>query len=146
MDELTLPDYRSLAEFRYQIRRFLRFSEEAARRAGVEPRQHQLLLAVKGLPSQERASIGVLAERLQLRHHSTVELVNRLAKGGYVRRVQDRNDRREVLLFLTIKGENLLRKLSNDHRAELQTAGPALLAALLRVMRVGKPRVRKASG
>lgn len=143
MERLTLSDYQSLAEFRYQIRRFIRFSEEAARRAGIEPRQHQLLLAIKGLPPQERPRIGVLAERLQLQHHSTVELANRLARRGYVRRVRERDDRREVLLNLTPKGEKLLGGLSLDHRAELRTAGPTLMASLLRVLKAGKPRGRE---
>jgi len=142
MERLTLSDYQSLAEFRYQIRRFIRFSEESARRAGIEPRQHQLLLAIKGLPAQERPRIGALAERLQLQHHSTVELANRLAKRGYVRRVRDRDDRREVLLNLTPKGEKLLVGLSLDHRAELRTAGPTLMASLLQVLKTRKPRAR----
>ena len=83
---LTLPDYHALAELRHQIRRFLHFSEEAARAAGLEPRQHQLMLALKGLPKGVRPRIGELAERLQIQHHSTVELVNRLASAGFVRR------------------------------------------------------------
>ena len=138
-----MSEYQSLAEFRYQIRRFLRFSEDAARMARIEPRQHQLLLAVKGLPVQERPRVGVLAERLQIQHHSAVELVNRLAKGGYVKRQRDQEDRREVLLALTAKGEKLLRDLSLDHRAELQTAGPALMASLLRVLHAGAASHRK---
>ena len=83
---LTLADYESLAELRYQIRRFLHFSEQASRKAGLEPRQHQLMLALKGLPTGTRPRIGELAERLQIQHHSAVELANRLAAGGYVRR------------------------------------------------------------
>jgi len=79
---LRLADYEALAELRYQIRRFLHFSEQASRTAGLEPRQHQLLLALKGLPKDTRPRIGELAERLQIQHHSTVELVNRLANGG----------------------------------------------------------------
>jgi DNA-binding MarR family transcriptional regulator len=131
---LTPADYRSLAELRYQIRCFLHFSEQAARKAGLEPRQHQLLLAVKGLPDGARPRIGELAERLKLRHHSTVELVNRLAAGGFVRRVQGGQDRREVLLALTPKGEKVLRELSLDHRAELRMQGPLLIAALRRAI------------
>jgi DNA-binding MarR family transcriptional regulator len=134
MDTLTRSDYQSLAELRYQIRKFLHFSEQAARKAKMEPRQHQLLLAIKGLPQDLSPRIGVLAERLQLRHHSAVELANRLAKGGYVRRHRDREDRREVLLDLTAKAEQVLRELSIDHRQELRTAGPELMAALLRVL------------
>lgn len=131
---LTLADYQSLAEVRYQIRRFLHFSEQAARKAGLEPHQHQLLLALKGLPKGARPRIGDLAERLQIQHHSTVELANRLAARGYVRRQRAGEDRREVLLALTPKGVRILRELSLHHRTELRTQGPALLAALLRAI------------
>ena len=134
MNNLSLSDYQSLAELRYQIRRFLHFSEQAARRERMEPRQHQLLLAIKGLPTAEQPRIGTLAERLQLQHHSTVELADRLAKRGYIRRRHDSGDRREVMLHLTAKGEGLLRRLSLDHRRELGKAGPMLMAALLRVL------------
>ena len=131
---LTLDDYQSLAELRHQIRRFLHFSEKAAKTAGLEPRQHQLLLALKGLPQGVRPRIGELAERLHIQHHSTVELVNRLAGRGFVRRRRGGQDRREVLLSLTPKGERVLRDLSIYHRQELRNAGPALVAALRRVM------------
>jgi DNA-binding MarR family transcriptional regulator len=127
---LTQRDYESLAEFRHQIRRFLRFSERAAREAGLEPRQHQLLLALKGLPSSVRPKIAELAERLQIQHHSAVELVNRLESGGLVRRERGSEDRREVHLQLTPKGERVLRELSLHHRSELRSQGPALLASL----------------
>jgi DNA-binding MarR family transcriptional regulator len=139
---LTLSDYESLAELRYQIRRFLRFSEQAAREAGLEPRQHQLMLTLKGLPAGTRPRIGELAERLQIQHHSTVELVNRLAAGGYVRRQRGGEDRREVLLSLTRKGEKTLRELSLHHQAELRLRGPALVAALNRAMQTGKDSKR----
>jgi DNA-binding MarR family transcriptional regulator len=135
---LTLADYASLAELRYQIRRFLHFSEQASRRAGLEPHQHQLMLALKGLPATVRPRIGELAERLQIRHHSTVELVNRLSTGGYVRRHRGGADGREVLLSLTPKGEKVLRELSLHHRAELRMHGPALIAALRRVIHMSK--------
>jgi len=135
---LTVADYQSLAELRYQIRRFLHFSEEASRKAGLEPRQHQLMLALKGLPEGVRPRIGELAERLQIQHHSTVELVNRLSSGGYVRRERGGEDRREVLLSLTPRGEKVLKELSLHHRAELRTQGPALIAALRRVVQMSK--------
>jgi DNA-binding MarR family transcriptional regulator len=128
--EINSNDYRALAEFRYQIRRFLRFSEQAARDAGLEPQQHQLLLAIKGLPDDSRATIGEIAERLQVQHHSTVELVDRMVKRGYVQRKRGPEDRREVLLQLTAKGEKTLRELSLHHQEELRTAGPELIAAL----------------
>jgi DNA-binding MarR family transcriptional regulator len=134
---LTQPDYQSLAELRYQIRRFLHFSEQAARDAGLEPRQHQLMLALKGLPRGVRPRVGELAERLQIEHHSAVELVNRLAAGGLVRR-RAGHDRREVLLALTPKGERVLRELSLHHKAELRMQGPALVAALKLAMQGNK--------
>src|SRR5712692_2945540 len=94
---LRLADYEALAELRYQIRRFLHFSEQAARAAGLEPHQHQLLLALKGLPAPgEPASIGWLAERLQIQHHSAVELVDRLAERGLASRSRAPSDRRQV--------------------------------------------------
>ena len=133
-----MADYASLAELRYQIRRFLHFSEQAARKAGLEPRQHQLMLALKGLPTGVRPRIGELAERLQVRHHSAVELVNRLSAGGYVRRHRGGEDGREVLLSLTPKGEKVLRDLSLHHRAELRMRGPALIEALRRAIHVSK--------
>jgi len=133
METLTLSDYESLAELRYQIRRFLSFSEQAARAAGLEPRQHQLMLGLKGLPRTARPTIGELAERLQIQHHSAVELVNRLAASDYIRRARG-EDRREVLLSLTSKGEKVLQNLSLHHRAELRSAGPTLVKALRRAM------------
>jgi len=135
METLTLSDYQSLAELRYQIRCFLSFSEQAARAAGLEPRQHQLMLGLKGLPRHVRPTIGELAERLQIQHHSAVELVNRLVAAGYVRRARAGEDRREVLLALNPKGERVLRQLSLHHRAELRSAGPALVKALRQAMR-----------
>src|SRR5437868_11900437 len=117
--EIKDTDYESLAELRYQIRRFLRFSEQVARSAGLEPRQHQLMLALKGLPKEARPRIAALAERLQIQHQSAVELVNRLASQGFVKRHRGGIDRREVLLSLTPKGERVLRDLSIHHREEL---------------------------
>ncbi len=123
-------DYRSLAEFRYQIRRFQQFSEDAARDAGIKPAQHQLLLALKGIPPETDPSIGHLAERLFLRHHSTVELVDRLEQRGLVRRAPSNTDRRKVLVEITARGERLLEKLSLIHREELRSGGVSLLRAL----------------
>lgn len=142
----TVTEYVLLAELRYQIRRFLHFSEQASRAFGLQPQQHQLMLTLKGLPKNIRPRVGELAERLQIKHHSAVELINRLAAGGYIRRHRGGNDRREVLLALTPKGEKVLRTLSLYHRAELRTQGPALLVALRRAMATSKanrPRVRK---
>lgn len=127
-------DYQALAEFRYQIRRFVRFSERAARAAGVEPQQHQLMLAVKGIPEGDQATISNLAERLQIQHHSTVELVDRLVNRGLVTRKRGSEDRRQVIVQLTSKGEKLLRDLSLHHREELKTAGADLVVALRKLM------------
>ena len=135
-ETITELDYTSLAEFRYQIRRFLHFSEQAARDAGVEPQQHQLLLAIKGVTqSGEEPSVGALAERLQLQHHSTGELVDRLEERGLVSRSRAREDRRHVLIHLTARGEAELERLTACHLAELKTNGPALVAALEAVIR-----------
>jgi DNA-binding MarR family transcriptional regulator len=139
------PDYQALAEFRYQIRRFLHFSEQAARTAGLEPRQHQLMLSLKGLPANVRPRIGELASRLQIEHHSAVELVNRLSAGGFVQRHRDAKDRREVLLSLTQHGEKVLRQLSLHHKNELRIMGPNLLRALGLVMSHVKEPSRRCS-
>lgn len=130
MARLSASDYASLAELRYQIRRFLQFSDQAARAHGIESQQHQLLLALKGLPHDLKPTIGALAERLQLRHHSTVELLDRLADRRFITRVSDPDDRRRVLIRMTRRGEAVLEKLTHIHRAELHTAGPRLLATL----------------
>lgn len=128
--EVTDGDYRRLAELRHQIRCFLRFSERMARGTGVEPRQHQVLLAIKGMPAGLPPTIGNLAERLQLRHHSVVELVDRLERGGLVRRRRGALDRRQVLVGLTPGGEAKLGMLARHHLAELRARGPALVGAL----------------
>lgn len=135
MKDLSLEEYRALAEFRYQIRRFLGFSEELVRAAGMEPQQHQLLLAIKGLPDGVTATVGELAERLQLKHHSTVELVNRLEKLRYVARAASQEDRRQVIVRLAPSGAGILRKLSLSHHQELEVAGPRLSKALRSIAR-----------
>jgi len=138
--EITENDYQALAEFRYHIRRFLRFSERAAREAGVEPQQHQLMLAVKGMPEGVSATISEIAERLQIQHHSTVELVDRLANRGFATRKRDTEDRRQVIVQLTPKGEKLLRDLSLHHRDELKEEGTELVTSLRKLMSsLGKP-------
>jgi len=126
-------DYQAVAEFRFEIRRFLHSSERIARAAGLEPQQHQALLAIKGLPAHRAATVGVLAERLLVQHHSAVELVNRLEAKGLLRRTRGANDRRSVLLTPTRRGEKLLRQLALTHRAELQTARSKLLQALTKL-------------
>lgn len=128
--DISMSDYQALAEIRYQIRRFLHFSEQMARAAGIEAQQHQVLLALKGLPVGKQATISYLAERLQLQHHSMVELIDRLVERNFVQRHRDETDQRRVIVELTVKGEEVLRKLSLAHRDELQTAGPALVQVL----------------
>jgi DNA-binding MarR family transcriptional regulator len=128
--ELSPSDYRALAEFRYQIRSFLSFSERAAREHGVEPQQHQLLLAIKGLPEGKRPTIGTLAERLCVEHHTVVMLTDRLERAGLVQRTRGERDRREVLLGITDAGQQLLSRLSTLHRDQLKTVGPTLQRAL----------------
>jgi DNA-binding MarR family transcriptional regulator len=131
---LSGTDYAALAEFRYQIRRFVQFSDEAARAYGIQSQQHQLLLALKGLPPDAKPTVGTLAERLQLRHHSTVELLDRLVERRFVTRAPDPDDRRQVLIRITRRGDALLEKLTHVHRAELHSAGPRLLEALRSLM------------
>jgi DNA-binding MarR family transcriptional regulator len=129
-NQISLAEYQALAEFRYQMRLFTRFSEQEARSVGLEPQQHQLLLVVKGLPSDKIATIGTIAERLQIEHHSTVELIDRLAEKDLIMRNRDEEDQRRVLISLTPLGEEILQKLSLFHRAELRSAGKALVQAL----------------
>ena len=140
MQKLTLADYRALAEFRYQIREFFAFSDRAVLAAGLERGQYQLMLAIKGIPEGQRPRIRELANQLHVQHHSAVELINRLEAGGYVRRERTGEDRREVLLALTPKGENVLAELALHHHEELQEAAPRLVGALRRVM-AGKKEV-----
>lgn len=117
---LTKQDFEALARFRFGIRRYLRFSEETVREDGLTPQQYQLLLALKGFPGREWASVRELAERLQLRHHSVVELVNRAQAQDLVRREAHPDDGRSVRVLLTPKGEQVLARLSALHRDELR--------------------------
>lgn len=127
-------DYRALADFRYEVRRFQNLSEQAARAAGIEPQQYQALLAIKGLPAETNATVGLLAERLQIQHHSAVELVDRLEEHDLLIRIRSRKDRRQVLLRLTGRAEEILRQVALPHRAELRSSGVTLLRALQTVM------------
>ncbi len=130
------PNYQAMAEFRYQIRRFLRFSEDAARQADLEPQQDLRMLTLKGLPAGTRGRIGEIAERLQIRHHSTVELADRLAARGFIKRRRGEADRREVLLELTSKGDKLLRQLALHHREVLRESAPELVGALRKLIEI----------
>ena len=144
--EISAAGYRQLAEFRYCIRHFLHLSEEAARSKGIEPHQHQVLLAIKGLPEGSRPTVRTLAERLCLRHHSTVELIDRLVDQGAVARRHSAKDRREVLIELTPHGEELLHELSVLLWQELKVSGPALSASLLTVLAHSAGRGRSQHG
>ena len=140
---MTSAGFRALAEFRYRIRIYLNGSEEAARKAGLEPQQYLLLLALHGLPLGRAASIRELAERMQLRHHSVVELVDRLERRLLLRRERSRSDRRQVIVHLTPRGEKILTRLAKQRIAELRTSAPALvraLTALIRSTQGAKPR------
>lgn len=124
--ELALADYQLLAEFRYLIARFLAFSAKAAHASGLALRQHQALLAIKGYPGGAQVTVGDLAERLGIRHHSAVGLVDRLVDSGYLVRRADDRDRRRVVLSLTPSGEKALAALSAAHREELHRIAPLL--------------------
>ncbi len=143
--DLSAAHYEALAALRYQIRRFLTYSEAAARDADVEPQQHQLLLVLKALRPDERPTIGMVAERLQIQHNSAVELVKRSVERGLVERRTAAEDRREASLRITRAGERLLRRLSLAHRAELRSAAPALLTALEALVGSKPTRSRKRS-
>jgi DNA-binding MarR family transcriptional regulator len=130
---LAKADYETLAEFRYLLRQFGAFSEDAARQAELTVQQHQALLAIKGFPGREELTVGELAERLNLKHHSVVGLVDRLMGRGLIQRRHDVADRRRVLIALTAKAESLLLGLTLAHRDELRRLAPLLRALLQRV-------------
>lgn len=123
---LSKAEFEAIAAFRYSLRRFLRFSERAARREGITPQQHQLLLAIRGLPNAEQATVSALAERLQMQQHSMVGLIDRTEAQQLVRREQGTVDRRQVFIRLTPAGESKLQRLSVQHRRELMTMLQAL--------------------
>lgn len=130
---LRTAEYRALAEFRYQLRKFMRHMEEQTRALGVNPQQYQLLLAVKGLPEGESPTVGCLAERMQVNHNTTVELVDRCQRRGLLRRRRVGKDRRQVTLSITAQGEELLRKLGNAAREEVRERGPSLVKTVRRL-------------
>lgn len=127
---ISKSQYESLAAFRFSLRKFLRFSEEAAGAAGLTPQQHQALLAIKGFPGRDYVTIGELAERLQIKHHSAVGLVDRLVLEKLVQRVASAEDRRCVNIRLTSRGEAVLEELSALHREQLRRIGPELSTLL----------------
>jgi DNA-binding MarR family transcriptional regulator len=133
--DLETSEYRKLEEFRFQIRRFLGFSEGAARDSGIEPQQHQALLALKGMPQAWVPSSGQLAYSLMRKHHSADGLVELLETLGLVTRQPSPDDARQVLLRLSAKGERILHRLSLTHHKELEETGPKLVAALRSISR-----------
>ena len=130
---ISKAEYEKLASFRYALRQFMRFSETASRQAGIAPQQHQALLAIAGYPERDQITMGELAERLQLRHHSTVELIDRLVAHDLVARESGVEDRRQVYVSLTPKGHDVLASLSMIHRHELKRIGPPLNLLLARL-------------
>lgn len=131
--DLSDADYKALAGFRRQLRTFLAFSEAAARSVGIEPRQHQVLLALRGLEGEP--TVQALADALALKHHSMVELLDRLETGGLIRRERSEEDRRRARVVITDAGADLLRKLSRAHLDELRELAPSLVASLSGVLR-----------
>jgi DNA-binding MarR family transcriptional regulator len=131
-------DYRALAELRYQLRCFLNFSEARARDAGLEPQQHQLLLAIRGLPPDQAPTIRCLAERLQIAHNSAVELVRRCAAKGLITKGASERDGREVILRLTPLGTRRLERLARSHRVELRSKAPILLQSIAALIDEGR--------
>ncbi len=145
--EITTAEYQALAELRYLIRKFVREGDAVAQKAGLEPQQYLLLLTIRGLPEGEEATIRALADRLALKHHSAVELIDRLEAHGYVRRSRDRDDRRRVLVALLPRGEKLLEQVARDRIGELRASGAALVNAISALLEDGRaPGVGKKTG
>jgi DNA-binding MarR family transcriptional regulator len=138
-EKITESEYTALAELRHLIRRFLQEGDSTARQAGLEPQQYLLLLAIRGLPVGQEASIRALADRLSLRHHSTVELIDRMEARGYVKRMRGTHDRRQVLISLQPRGEKLLEKVVGQRIIELRANGRELVQAITQLL---EPRRR----
>jgi DNA-binding MarR family transcriptional regulator len=135
---LSRTEYKALAEFRYQIRRYLRYMEEKARARGYSPQQYQLLLAIEGLPEHQIPTIKTLAERMQLNHNTTVGLVDRCERRGFLRRERAGLDRRLVTLVPTPEGKRMMQEQATASRAELREIGPILFESLQRLTRQGQ--------
>jgi DNA-binding MarR family transcriptional regulator len=136
--EITPAEYRALAELRYRIRHFLREGDAKSRDVGLEPQQYLMLLAIRGLPEGSPSTIQTLAERLALKHHSAVELIDRLETHGYVRRTRSRDDRRRVFVSLLPRGDRLLRQVAQNRISELRTSGEALVGAIEALLERGQ--------
>ncbi len=141
-DKITSGEYRALAELRYRIRLFLREGDATAHEGGLEPQQYQMLLAIRGLEDGELATIGTLAEKLAIKHHSAVELIDRLEKHGYVRRLRDKEDRRQVHVMLLTRGEKALAGVVKERISELRATGAALVRTIETILdrRSGKSK------
>lgn len=133
-DKLTQADYEALAEFRLGLRLFLSFSEQAAKDVGLTPRQHQALLSIRGFPGKDKITVGELADHLLIRHHSAVELSNRLEALGLIERSADRADGRRTLLSLTPAAAEILTRMSAIHLEELRRSGPGLTGLLKKLI------------
>jgi DNA-binding MarR family transcriptional regulator len=151
-EKITHHEYRALGELRYLIRRFLQEGDLTAKQAGLEPQQYLLLLAIRGLPAGQEATISALANRLSLRHHSTVELIDRMQAHGYVKRVRGREDRRQVLVSLQPRGLRLLERVVEQRIIELRANGRALVGAIsdlleprAKVLSISNARRRRAA-
>lgn len=127
---LQQAEYNALAEFRYQIRKFLRHMEDEVRTEGLNPQQYQVLLAIKGLPEDRTATVGVIAERMQVNHNSMVELLDRCEQRNLLRRSRSRSDRRQVVLEITPEGDEVLCKLARAARKELSSVGKILVRSI----------------
>jgi DNA-binding MarR family transcriptional regulator len=142
--EITTAEYRALAELRYRIRKFVQEGDAVARSAGLEPQQYLILLAIRGMPEGEEPTIRSLAERLALKHQSTVELIDRLETHGYVRRNRSRDDRRRVFVSLLPRGEQLLEEVAQQRISELRSSGVAFVNAISALLETGRsPRAAK---
>jgi len=145
-EKITSSEYRALAELRYRIRLFLRAGDSTAYAQGLEPQQYQMLLAIRGLDEKEPGTIGNLAEKLAIKHHSAVELIDRLEKRGYVKRLRDKNDRRQVHVLLLPRGEKALAGVVEERISELRATGAALVRTIETILdrRNGKPKSKRA--
>jgi len=128
--KISVAEFRALAELRYRIRLFLKEGDVTAREAGLEPQQYLMLLAIRGLPPAVPGKIRTLAVRLALKHHSAVELVDRLEQHGYVKRTRSREDKRQVLVSLLPKGQKLLERVVQQRIGELRASGRQLVQAI----------------
>ncbi len=145
--DIRESDYAALAEVRYRIRQFLRGGDDDAKAVSLEPQQYQLLLALRALPHQSDATIGLLAERLYLKHHSVVGLVDRLEARGYIRRDRNVRDQRQVLVMLLPRGQRALEKVVQKRLHELRTTGQALVQSIAAILRENaSPKNKQRSG